>query len=112
MLASKSKISDPLGLPPLPRRSPSIHSKARSRVWFEVIFMNMNKFDDARYKYFFRMSRDTFAYIVQAVYHDLQRTYPNFKQALSVENIAYIGLWNSYYCVCAGCALACVVLAL
>ena len=98
MLASKSKISDPLGLPPLPRRSPSIYSKARSRVWFEIIVMNRNMFDDASYKYYFRMNRDTVAYIVQSVYHDLQRTDPNFKQALSMEHIAYICLWNFTSC--------------
>ena len=57
------------------------------------------------------MSRDTVAYIVQAVYHDLQRIDPNFKQALSVEHIPYIVLRNNYYFVYVGCALACVVLA-
>ena len=65
--ASKKKISDPRGLPPLPRRSPSIYSKARSRIWFEKIVVNRNKFDDARYKYFIRMSRETVAHIVQAL---------------------------------------------
>ena len=44
--------------------------------------MNTEKFDGARYKYFFRMNKDTVAYIVQAVYHDLLRIDPNFKQAL------------------------------
>ena len=82
VLKSKSKISDPLGMPPLPRRSPSVYSTARSRIYFEDLVMDMKKSDGARYKYFFRMSRDTVAYIVQAVYHDLQRTDPNFKQAL------------------------------
>ena len=67
MLASLSMISDPQGLPPLPRRSPGIYSKARSRIWFEEIIMDSNKFDDARYKFFFRMSRETVAYIVQAM---------------------------------------------
>ena len=36
-------------------------------MWFEEIFMDKNKFDDARYKYFFRMSSETVAYIVQAL---------------------------------------------
>ena len=60
-------ISDPQGLQPLPRRSPSIYGKAISRVWIEEIVMGNNKFDDARYKNFFRMSRETVAYIVQAL---------------------------------------------
>ena len=67
MLVSLSMTSDLQGLPPLPRRSPGIYSKTRSRVWFEEIFMDNNKFDYARYKYFFRMSRETVAYIVQAL---------------------------------------------
>ena len=67
LLASNENLSDPLGLSPLPRRSPSIYSKARSRIWFEEIVMNINKFDDARYKLFFRMSRETVVHIVQAL---------------------------------------------
>ena len=64
MLVSNEIFSDLLGMSPLPRRSPSIYSKARSRIWLEEIVMNRNKFDDARYKFFFRMSRETVAYIV------------------------------------------------
>ena len=109
LLASNEIFSDPLGILPLPRRSPSVYSKARSRIWFEDIVMNRKKFDDARYKFFFRMSRETVAHIVQALYHDLQRTVTNFKQALSVEHIQ-TGKTSKISCGCVACALVCVVL--
>ena len=110
MLASNENFSDLLGMSPLPRRSPSIYSKARSRIWLEEIVMNRNKFDDARYKFFFRMSRETVANIVEALYHDLQRTDTNFKQALSIEHVHKLEKLKNA-CDCVGCALVCVVLA-
>ena len=100
LLASNEILSDPLGLSPLPRRSPSIYSKARSRIWFEEIVMNKNKFDDARYKFCFRMSRETVAYIVQTLYHDLQRTDTNFKQALSAEKNCKVKTCKSFLRLC------------
>ena len=110
MLASNENFSDALGMSPLPRRSPSIYSKAMSCIWSQEIVMNNDKFDDARCKFFFRMSRETVAYIVQALYHDLQRTYTNFKQVLSFGQIRKNEKFKKA-CDCVGCALVCVVLA-
>ena len=50
---------------PLPRRSRIIYIRASSRIWFDKIVMNRNKSDDARYKFFFRMSRETVAYVLR-----------------------------------------------
>ena len=110
MLVSNGNFSNPLGMSPLPRRSPSIFSKARSRIWFVEIVMNRNKFVDVRYKFFPRMIRETVAYNVQALYHDLQWTYTNFEQVLSFKHIQKVKILKNS-CHCVGCALVCVVLA-
>ena len=111
MLVSLSMTSDPQGLPPLPRRSPGIYRKARSRTWFEEIVMDKNKFDDARYKLFFRMSRETVVYIVQELYHDLLRIDTDFKQSLHADHVRKDKTFN-ISCGCVACVLVCVVLAL
>lgn len=91
-------------LPPLPRSSPAVYVKARSRHWFDEIVMNSARFGDDRYVRFFCFKRAAVESIVERLTPQLRKKVDPLRKSLSVSLQVHIALWRlahaeSYSCI-------------
>ena len=69
-------------------------SLPRSRHWFETIVCSLDNFDNKRFQYFFRVTRDRAHWLMETLYDLLVKKSTNCKEPCSPKLLVHASLWR------------------